>query len=111
MVDKKEKKVEYCRDCGAPRDWDMLTNGHHDKLLCEGRQLIQLRVENKKLKKSLEEWKDAWFHLREIIGKLWWWHPAIDSDEQRAYYQNNQQAIANKRNLDRNSECQKEQVT
>lgn len=59
-----------------------------------------LEKENEKLKKSIDPWKDAWFHLREIIGWLWWHHPAIDNDEQRAYYQTN---------LNRIRECQKEQ--
>ncbi len=49
----------------------------------------QLPTEVKKLRQSLTEWKDAWFQLREIIGNLWWHHPAIDNDEQRRYYQAN----------------------
>jgi hypothetical protein len=40
-----------------------------------------------KLKTSVADWKDEWFHLRDIIGKLWWEHPAIHDDEQRTYYQ------------------------
>jgi hypothetical protein len=40
-----------------------------------------------KLKASIADWKDAWFHLREAIGKLWWDHPAILDDKQRTYYQ------------------------
>jgi hypothetical protein len=65
------------------------------------KQIAILERENDKLKKQIDPWKDAWFHLREIIGWLWWHHPAIDSDEQRAYYQTN---------LNRIRECQKEQT-
>lgn len=53
-------------------------------------EVLFLRKETKKLKDSIHEWKygkGGWFELREIIGKLWWHHPAIDDDEKRAYYQ------------------------
>lgn len=56
-------------------------------LQCE---VLYLRKETNKLKASIHEWKygvGGWFELREIIGKLWWHHPAIDSDEARGYYQ------------------------
>jgi hypothetical protein len=72
----------------------------HDPVQCEKTELLRGRLEIKKLKKSVDEWKDAWFHLREIIGKLWWHHPAIDNDSERAYYQHQ---------LNRIRECQKEQ--
>ena len=60
----------------------------------------ELQKEIERLKQEISEWKDAWFHLREIIGWLWWHHPAINDDKQRAYYQSN---------LNRVSECNKEQ--
>lgn len=53
-------------------------------------EVLKLRTETKKLRDSLHEWKygtGGWFELREIIGKLWWHHPAIDNDEKRGYYQ------------------------
>jgi hypothetical protein len=49
--------------------------------------------DNQKLKRSVEEWKESWFQLREIIGELWWHHPAIDNDERRLYYQANLQRL------------------
>lgn len=79
------KKEENCPKCGALYTWDL--GLPHNEDLCLGRQLLQARKEIKTLKASVDGWKDAWFHLREIIGNLWWYHPAIDSDERRAYYQ------------------------
>ncbi len=58
---------------------------------CEKLELINARKEINQLKRSGNEWRDAWYQLREIIGNLWWHHPAINSDEQRAYYQVQQQ--------------------
>lgn len=99
----------------------------HDVAKCENTELLKGRETIKKLKESVSSWKDAWFHLREIIGNLWWHHPAIDNDEQRVYYQNHLRNISevNKRiangkctNLScvecntpesQSSECQKEQ--
>lgn len=54
---------------------------------------VSLRNEIKKFKKSIEDWKDAWHQLRDIIGNLWWRHPAIDNDERRAYYQHQLDSI------------------
>lgn len=68
----------------------------HDLAKCEKTELTKGRETIKKLKVSLHEWKygtGGWFELRDIIGNLWWHHPAIDSDEKRAYYQNNLKAI------------------
>lgn len=68
----------------------------HDVAKCEKTELEKGRVTIKKLQASLYEWKygtGGWFELRDIIGNLWWHHPAIDNDEQRAYYQNNLKAI------------------
>ena len=51
-------------------------------------KLFQANKEIKKLTASIHEWKHGkggWFELREIIGNLWWHHPAIDSDDVRDY--------------------------
>lgn len=78
-----------CPLCGEPlEDAPKI----HDVAKCEKTELLKGRETIKKLKDSLHEWKygkGGWFDLRDIIGFLWWHHPAIDSDEQRAYYQNN----------------------
>jgi len=76
-----EKNVQTCGKCG-----EVLEKIHFlDR--CEKLELIRARKEIAILKDSVLSWKDAWFHLREIIGNLWWHHPAIDNDESRAYYQ------------------------
>ena len=59
----------------------------HDVAKCEKTELLKGRVTIKKLKASVDDWKDAWYGLREIIGRLWWHHPAIHDDKSRAYYQ------------------------
>jgi hypothetical protein len=87
------KESDFCPKCAAPWVWDMLTDGKHDVDLCTGRQLLTAQKQVKKLKAEVDAWKDSWFHLREIIGKLWWHHPAIDSDQERAYYQAQLEAI------------------
>jgi hypothetical protein len=51
------------------------------------KQLELAQAEIAALKQSIAEWKDAWFKQRDIIADLWWKHPAIDSDHERAYYQ------------------------
>lgn len=50
-------------------------------------ELTRLRQENADLKVSVEKWKDSWFRLRDILGRLWWHHPAIEDDAERAYFQ------------------------
>lgn len=82
------KESELCKDCHAPKVWDHLTGGIHDQLLCEKRQLNQLRIENKKLKKAVEFWKDAWYEVRDLLGNLWWHHPAFDTEDRYRYYKN-----------------------
>lgn len=85
-----KNEVKRCPECNAPLDWDMLTGGRHDRDICISRQLIQTKAEIKKLKASVDSWKDAWYQLRDIIGWLWWYHPAIASEASRSVYQNNQ---------------------
>lgn len=68
----------------------------HDVAKCENTELLKGRETISKLRASLHEWKygtGGWFELREIIGKLWWHHPAIDNDDQRTYYQSNLQRL------------------
>lgn len=85
-------KPDRCREC----DCILLHDNHvaapgvvcDYRLGCVERQLANTKLELKRTKESLQIMKDGWFESREIIGKLWWFHPAIDSDEQRAYYQN-----------------------
>ena len=73
-----------CDKCGD--DWPEPPNIYY-ATVCMKKELENGRREIKALKQSLKEWKDAWFGTRSIIGWLWWRHPAIASDAQRAYYQ------------------------
>lgn len=81
-------KEVHCDKC----DEVLTTPGSEcvDISACRDRQLTTALQENDKLKTSVKEWKDSWFQLREGIKWLWWDHPAIASDEQRAYYQRQQ---------------------
>jgi hypothetical protein len=65
----------------------------HDPIKCEHDELIKARVETKQLKQSVSDWKDAWYHQREIFGRIWWHHPAINNDVERSYYQTSQASI------------------
>jgi hypothetical protein len=78
-----EKRI--CNLCGEALE-DV-----HDLALCEKTELIKGRLEIKKLKASVNSWKDAWYQAREIIGNLWWHHPAITNDNERSYYQKQKQ--------------------
>lgn len=60
----------------------------HDVARCEKTELLNGRKEIVELKRSIDEWRDAWYHLREIIGNLWWHHEAIDDEQKLAYYRN-----------------------
>jgi len=68
----------------------------HYKTQCAFKELEKGREKIKRLTQSVADWKNAWFHLREIVGQLWWQHPAIDNDAQHAYYQENQRQLAAK---------------
>jgi hypothetical protein len=68
----------------------------HDVVLCEKTELLKGRIEIKNLTAAVKSWKDAWYEGREIIGKLWWHHPAIDDDKSRVYYQTNLKTLENK---------------
>jgi hypothetical protein len=68
----------------------------HDVAKCENTELLKGRKTIKELRASIEAWKEAWHHYREIVGNLWWYHPAIDSDPQRDYYRNNQKTLSEK---------------
>lgn len=65
----------------------------HFQSLCEKSELLKSRQEIKELKASINFWKDYVFKLRDIIGNLWWHHPAIDNDKERAYCQAAQQRL------------------
>jgi hypothetical protein len=65
----------------------------HDPAVCAHTELIKGREEIKKLKINVSEWKDAWFHQGEVIGNLWWHHPAIEDERQLVYYRNAQRAL------------------
>jgi len=85
-----------CPKCNAPLVWDILTGHTHDDDVCMGRQLQQAKAEIKKLRTSLQEWKEAWFELRDIIGRLWWNHPALSDENTLRYYQNNLKVLKEK---------------
>ena len=59
----------------------------HYATVCMKTELDNSREEIKALKHSLKEWKDVWFRQRDITSWLWWNHPAISNDAERAYYQ------------------------
>ena len=82
MADK--KVCEQCGDVLKDQDAKRCPDIHP----CDLRALGKARAEIKKLKTSVDAWKDAWFKSREIIGNLWWHHPAITDDNQREYCQN-----------------------
>jgi hypothetical protein len=80
-----EKKV--CQQCG-----DLLKDQEAKRCPdihpCDLRALDRARTEIKTLKISVDKWKDSWFEYRNLVGQLWWHHPAITDDKQREYYQN-----------------------
>lgn len=76
-----EKK--FCPKCDAPFIWDMLTNGYHDDNLCVGRQLLAAKAEIKKLKVSVDAWKDAWFKYRDLVGRMAWQHLNCPREDKR----------------------------
>jgi len=81
------------RDCPLCKEPLEEAPAIHDLARCEKVELEKARTEIKCLKQSINDWKDAWYHQRDIMGRLWWHHPAIESDEQRAYYQASQASI------------------
>lgn len=46
----------------------------HDVALCEKTELLNGRTTIKKLKSSVDDWKDAWFRYRELVGRMAWEH-------------------------------------
>lgn len=75
---------QTCDRCGE------VLEAYHFLDRCERLEFLRAKKEISKLKSSVELWKDAWHHLRDVIGRLWWNHPAIHNDERRAYYRDNQ---------------------
>lgn len=78
------KVKRECQFCGEVLEETPLI---HDLAMCEKTERLKGRETIKKLKQDVESWKDSWYGLRQIIGQLWWHHPAIDSDKERTYYQ------------------------
>lgn len=64
-----EKKA--CSLCGEALEDEPAI---HDVVKCEKTELVKGRQSIKILKASIDFWKDAWFDLREIIGRLSWRH-------------------------------------
>lgn len=88
-------KVSEKRVCPLCGDYLEDAPAEHNLVRCEKTELLKGREEIKKLKASVRFWNDAWYELREIIGNLWWHHPAIDNVEKRAYYQQAQREMKN----------------
>ena len=86
----------YCVTCS--RENEIVNKDDPDLSLTN--RIRFLEEQNKKLQEGAGSWKEAWWHLREIIGWLWWHHPAIDDDKQRAYYQANLRALEAKQAYD-----------
>jgi hypothetical protein len=82
------KNRQYCDLCGEEKEDAPAV---HDVVRCEKTELLKGRIQIKQLKQSLLDWKGAWFQVRDLLGELWWYHPAIDNEERRAYYQACQQ--------------------
>lgn len=59
-------KTQKCDRC------DSKYFDEHTELQCSQAQLEAARGEIKKLKKSVDDWKDSWYHQRNIIGRLAW---------------------------------------
>lgn len=72
---------------------EMRAESKDDEDLSLSTRLRRAEAEVIKLRDSIGPWKEAWIHQRDVIGWLWWHHPAIDDDKQRAYYQSNLRAI------------------
>lgn len=72
-------KDQFCPKCDHPE----ISHREED---CLRTQLAIANKEIIKLKSSIDEWKNSWFELRNIVGNLWWDHPAISSDQERDYY-------------------------
>jgi hypothetical protein len=82
------KEPTFCELCNEELPADFIGKVCADKFQCLGREVELVKAENKKLKLAVKFWNEAWFEGRDILGWLWWHHPAIHNDEQRIYYQN-----------------------
>ncbi len=70
-----------------------------DNYKCHKCQLEVALLEIDILKESITAWKNAWFDLRAIIGKLWWHHPAIYSDAELQYCKENLKRLKENKNV------------
>lgn len=64
-----EKRV--CSLCGEPLEEEPAI---HDVATCEKTELFKGRETIKKLRAAIDFWKDGWYDLRELIGRLTWQH-------------------------------------
>ena len=87
----------YCDLCGEPKEDAPVI---HDIGKCELTERLKGREEIKKLKASVKNWQDEWYKYRDLLGGLYFHHPAIDSDTERAYYINNLKTIKEKNCVD-----------
>lgn len=46
----------------------------HDPVVCQETELLKGRNSIKKLKEAIDFWKNGWYDLREVIGRLSWQH-------------------------------------
>lgn len=69
----------------------------HLELLELKRENARLARENAELRDNVSRWKDSWFHLRDSLSRLWWHHPAIDDDAERARLRANLESLRNPR--------------
>jgi hypothetical protein len=63
----KKSQTELCPKCDSPVET-------HQEDSCLRTQLSGAQMEIRKLKVSIDGWKDAWFHIRDLIGVISWEH-------------------------------------
>ena len=57
----------------------------HDPDKCAATELLKGRKKIKELKASIESWKEAWYHYREIVGEMAWQHTDYTCPYERKY--------------------------
>jgi hypothetical protein len=60
-----------CSLCGEPLEDEPAI---HDVAECEKTERLKGREEIKRLKASIDSWKEAWWHQRDVISRLCWSH-------------------------------------
>lgn len=76
----------FCKQCGKEHEHKLNNGLCEDVIFCLTLALQRSQSENQLLKKRIEVWKNGWYEGREILGKLWLHHPAIDNEEERTKY-------------------------